>query len=53
MIEQLNEIIPKLNHDQVIDLALYLAFESKLNDKSVWRAIEQAALDNLHLLSLK
>ena len=30
---KLLEIIPKLNHDQLVDLALYLAFETKINDK--------------------
>jgi len=39
-IEQLKEVIPNLNHDVLVDLALYLAFEAKENDKWVWRALE-------------
>ena len=53
MTEKLLEIIPKLNHDQVVDLALYVAFEAKINEKELWRALEQAALDNLHLYGLE
>ena len=47
------ELTTKLNFDAVIELALYLAFEVKLNDRYVWRAIEDAALANLHLYELK
>lgn len=50
---QLLDVIPNLNHDQVIDLALYLSFEAKLNDQSVWRQLESAAYESLHLYSLK
>ena len=32
---------------------MYLAFEAKLNDKQIWRAVENAALANLHLYELK
>jgi len=39
--------------DAVVEVALYMAFEAKYNDKYVWRAIEEAALENLHLYSLK
>lgn len=34
-------------------LSLYLAFDAELNDKGVWRAVEDAAIAALHLLSLK
>ncbi len=51
--EKLCEIIPNLNHGQLIDLSLYLAFEAKLNDKQVWRTLEQAAEDVLHLMDLR
>lgn len=34
-------------------MALYLSFETDLNDKLIWRAIEDAALENLHLFDLK
>ena len=50
--ESLLEIIPNLNHDQVIDLSLFLAFEAKINDKAVWRAIEDAAENTVHLMYL-
>jgi hypothetical protein len=33
-------------------LALHLAFEVKSNDKSVWRAIEEAALKCMHLFTV-
>ena len=42
-----------MNHDQIVELALYLAFEAKNNEKSVWRSIEQSVLDSLHLFTLK
>lgn len=47
------EMIPKLNYDAVVEAALYLALEVELNDKEIWRTIENAALDNLHLYELK
>ena len=50
---RLIDIIPNLNHDQVVDLALYLAFEPKFNSKPVWKAIEANALEGLHLFTLK
>jgi hypothetical protein len=51
--ERLSEIIPQLQHGQIVDLALYLAFESKLNDKTVWRTLEQAAEESIHLMDLR
>ena len=50
---RLLDVIPHLNHDILIDLALYLAFENKHNSKAVWRAIEAGGLEFLHLLTLK
>jgi hypothetical protein len=47
------ELTSKLNYDKVIELAMYLSFEAKLNDKYVWRAIEDAILQHLHLYELK
>ena len=44
---------PKLNFDQVVELALYLSLKAKLNDKLIWNAVENASLDNLHLYELK
>jgi hypothetical protein len=49
---KLVEIIPNINHDQLVNLSLYLAFESKLNDRDVWRAIEDASLTSLHLFNI-
>lgn len=28
--------IPNLNYDKIIELALHLSFESKVNDKQIW-----------------
>jgi hypothetical protein len=46
------ELISKLNHDQIVNLSLHLAFEANLNDKSVWRAIEDASSAVSHLLNI-
>lgn len=46
-------MIPNLNHDILIETALYLAFEAKLNSKAIWRAIEDSSLAALHLLNVK
>lgn len=51
--DSLIDMIPKLNFDAVIELALYLSLEAKVNDKYIWRAVENAALENLHLYELK
>lgn len=48
--EKLVDLIPNLNHDQIVNLSLHLAFETQLNSKDVWRAIEDAATASLHLL---
>ena len=45
--------MPRLNHDTIVELALYLSLERKFNSKPVWRAIEAAAYESLHLFSLK
>ena len=50
---RLLDVIPHLNHDTLIELSLYLAFENKHNSKGVWRAIEAAGYEALHLLTLK
>ena len=47
------DVIPRLNHDTVVELALYLSLESKFNSKDVWRALEAAAYESFHLLTLK
>lgn len=33
---KLLEVVPKLNHDILIDLALYLSYEAQLNDRFIW-----------------
>ena len=52
-IQALLEVIPNVNHDQLVDLALYLAFMVSENEKEVWRAIEDACVASLHLMSTK
>ena len=42
-----------MNHDMLVETALYLALERKFNSKEVWRALETSALESLHLFSLK
>jgi hypothetical protein len=39
------DLIPRLNHDIIVELALYLAFDAKLNDRDVWRLIENVSLE--------
>ena len=51
--ERLLDIIPNINHDTLVDLALYVSFELELNSKGVWRAIEETAYESLHLFTLK
>lgn len=46
-------LLPKLGIDAIIELSYYLSFEAKMNDKVVWRAVEEASLANIHLLDLK
>ena len=50
---KLLDIIPNLNFDQVVELSLYLVFETKINDKAVWRLMESAFYESLHLYSVK
>ena len=47
------DTIPRLNHDMVVELALYLSLESKYNSKAVWNAIEAASYESLHLFNIK
>jgi hypothetical protein len=46
--QRLLEVIPKLNHDVLVQLSLHLAYDAKINDKEVWKAIENAAYESLH-----
>lgn len=47
------DVIPRLNHDMVVELALYLSLERQYNCKEVWVAIEAACYESLHLFSIK
>jgi len=49
---KLLEIIPRLNHDITVELALNLAYDAKVNDKVIWRAIEDASIASLHHMTL-
>ncbi|CDW86618.1 UNKNOWN [Stylonychia lemnae] len=42
------EVIPNLNHDILVQFALHLAYDAKLNDKEIWMAIEDASYPALH-----
>jgi len=46
------QAIPKVNHDVLIQLSLHLAYDAKVNDKEIWRAIEDASYASLHHLTL-
>jgi hypothetical protein len=46
------EAIPKLNHDILVEATLYLAYEAQVNDKDIWRSIEDATTASLHQMSL-
>lgn len=37
VLEQLYKYIPKLNHDVLIELGLWLSFDMKLNSRKIWR----------------
>lgn len=38
---KLLEVIPKLNYDIIVQLALHLSIDAKLNDRHIWQAIEE------------
>lgn len=50
--EKLLEAIPRVNHDILVELALSLSYEAKVNDKQIWRAIEDASLASLHHMNI-
>jgi hypothetical protein len=50
--EKVLEAVPKVNHDVLIDLARHTAYDAKVNDKAIWKAIEDAAHASLHHMSL-
>ena len=51
--EFINTTAKRLSYEEVIELGMYLHFTADFKDKFVWRAFEQAALDNLHFYDLK
>ena len=44
--------IPRINHDVLVQLSLHLAYDAKVNDKQIWRAIEDAAVASLHHMTI-
>lgn len=51
--QSLLHLVPKLNYDAIIELSYQLAFVSKLNDKQIWSAVENAALENINRYETK
>jgi hypothetical protein len=51
--EAMVELMPKLQYDALIEFSMYIAFEAKVNERSLWRAFENAVLENFHLYDLK
>jgi hypothetical protein len=50
--ESVLEAIPRLNYNILVELALYMAYEAKCNDKQIWQGIEDAALAGLHHMNI-
>lgn len=50
--DSLLEGIPQLNHDVLVQLALHIAYDAKINDKDIWRAIEDASYAGLHHMTI-
>jgi len=46
------EAVPHLNHDILVQLALHIAYDANINDKEIWRAIEDASYASLHHMTL-
>jgi len=53
VVERLCETIPHLDHEQLVNLSLYLALEMKLNDKQLWSFLQDACLKVIHLFNTK
>jgi hypothetical protein len=51
--EELLQILPNMDHPELINLGIYLAFAPLPNLKSVWREWELRVTDAMHLLSVK
>ena len=49
---KLLEVIPNLNHDILVLLSLHLAYEAHVNDRALWRAIEDQALASMHHMTM-
>ena len=50
--EKVLEAVPRLNHDVLVQFALHLAFDAKVNDKEIWRAVEDASIAVLHHMNI-
>jgi hypothetical protein len=50
--EEVLGVIPRLNHDVLVEFALHLAYDAKCNDKQLWLAIEDAAVSSLHHMNI-
>ena len=46
------EVVPRLNHDVLVQLAMHIAYDARVNDKDIWRAIEDASVASLHHMTL-
>ena len=51
--EDVLTLLPKLSIEALVELAYFLSFEAKLNDRAIWRAFEAAVLETIHLVDLK
>jgi len=45
--------IPHLNYDALIQLSRYLTFDAELNDKEIWRTLEDGILANLQFYDIQ
>jgi len=50
-LEELNEMMSKLNYDIFPRLALYLSHEVRVTERTVWTTLEQEVRENLHFMS--
>jgi hypothetical protein len=51
--DKLLEVMPSLNHEQLVKLGLFLAFDGNINSKAVWREWEVLVTDAAHRLSVE
>jgi hypothetical protein len=45
---ELVALIPRLNHDVLVELSLHLALEAQIADQLVWETIEEAVYPVMH-----